>query len=77
MFRLENTELNYYQRMLDDEFVIKHRLVPPGAPGSSQREAMVIFKLAASLKPEVRVNIASTLDFSHRIFVGANSIAGA
>lgn len=39
--------------MLDDEELQKHHLLPPGAPGSSPREAAVIFKLASHLKPEV------------------------
>ncbi len=42
------------QRMMEDEFIVKHSLLPPGAPGSSTREAMVIFKLAGQLKPEAR-----------------------
>jgi nuclear RNA export factor len=41
------------QRMLDDDELRKHNLLPPGAPGSSPREAAVIFKLASHLKPEV------------------------
>ena len=39
--------------MMDDEFIIKHNLLPPGAPGASTKEAMVMFKLAGQLKPEV------------------------
>jgi nuclear RNA export factor len=39
--------------MLDDEELRKHNLLPPGAPGSSPREAAVIFKLASHLKPAV------------------------
>lgn len=42
------------ERMLDDEELQKHNLLPPGAPGSSPREAAVIFKLASHLKPEVQ-----------------------
>lgn len=50
---LVTSSLMYPQRMQEDEFVAKHRLTPPGAPGSSAREAAVIFKLAGQLKPEV------------------------
>ncbi|KAF7795999.1 hypothetical protein EIP86_007168 [Pleurotus ostreatoroseus] len=42
------------ERMMDDEFIIKHNLLPPGAPGASTKEAMVMFKLAGQLKPEVQ-----------------------
>ncbi|TFK46129.1 NTF2-like protein [Heliocybe sulcata] len=42
------------ERMLDDDIIRRSRLVPPGAPGSSLREASVIFKLASQLKPEVK-----------------------
>ena len=49
-----NVGLNDHpQRMLDDDELRKHNLLPPGAPGSSPREAAVIFKLASHLKPEV------------------------
>jgi nuclear RNA export factor len=41
--------------MLDDDFIAKHRLTPPGAPDSSAKEAAVIFKLAGQLKPEVSI----------------------
>lgn len=39
------------ESMLDDPELSKHRLLPPGAPGSSIREASVLFKLASQLKP--------------------------
>ncbi|EPQ54024.1 NTF2-like protein [Gloeophyllum trabeum ATCC 11539] len=42
------------ERMLDDDLIRKHHLLPPGAPGSSLRESSVIFKLASQLKPEVK-----------------------
>ncbi|KIP04393.1 hypothetical protein PHLGIDRAFT_31380 [Phlebiopsis gigantea 11061_1 CR5-6] len=42
------------ERMQEDEFIAKHRLTPPGAPGSSAREAAVIFKIAGQLKPEIQ-----------------------
>ncbi|KAH8100008.1 hypothetical protein BXZ70DRAFT_939960 [Cristinia sonorae] len=41
------------ENMLDDDFIKKNNLVPPGAPSSSQKEAAVIFKLAKELKPPV------------------------
>lgn len=40
--------------MGDDEELRKARLLPPGMPGSSVREASVLFKLASQLTPEVR-----------------------
>lgn len=49
----DNTILTFPKRMQDDEFLAKNRLLPPGAPGSSAREAAVIFKIAGQLKPEV------------------------
>ncbi|KAF9231003.1 hypothetical protein BU15DRAFT_91000 [Melanogaster broomeanus] len=42
------------ESMLDDPELSKHGLFPPGAPGSSTREASVIFKLASNLKPPVQ-----------------------
>ncbi|EIW83907.1 NTF2-like protein [Coniophora puteana RWD-64-598 SS2] len=42
------------ESMLDDPTIAKHNLLPPGAPGSSAREASVIFKLASQLKPPVQ-----------------------
>ncbi|EGN98717.1 hypothetical protein SERLA73DRAFT_181326 [Serpula lacrymans var. lacrymans S7.3] len=42
------------ERMMDDSELQKHNLLPPGAPGSSLREASVIFKLASHLKPSVQ-----------------------
>lgn len=42
-----------WQSMLDDPELAKHGLLPPGAPGSTAREASVIFKLASNLKPPV------------------------
>ena len=40
--------------MLVDDFIKKNKMVPPGAPSASQKEAAVIFKLAKELQPEVR-----------------------
>ncbi|KIJ67053.1 hypothetical protein HYDPIDRAFT_128640 [Hydnomerulius pinastri MD-312] len=42
------------ESMLDDPELSKHGLLPPGAPGSTTKEASVIFKLASSLKPTVQ-----------------------
>jgi nuclear RNA export factor len=41
------------QRMADDELLRKNNVAAPGAPGSTGREAAVIFKLASQLKPPV------------------------
>jgi hypothetical protein len=41
------------QRMMDDETLRKHNIASPGAPGSSGKEAQVIFKLASQLEPQV------------------------
>ncbi|KAI0346534.1 NTF2-like protein [Trametopsis cervina] len=51
-----NPELRFLnlERMLEDEYIIKNRMTPPGAPGSSSKEAAVIFKIAGQLKPEVQ-----------------------
>lgn len=45
--------ITFMQRMMDDPELQKHNLLPPGVPGSTAREAAVIFKLASHLKPEV------------------------
>ncbi|KAF9223914.1 NTF2-like protein [Gyrodon lividus] len=42
------------ESMSDDSELSRHRLLPPGAPGSTARESSVIFKLASSLKPPVQ-----------------------
>ncbi|THH21303.1 hypothetical protein EW146_g226 [Bondarzewia mesenterica] len=42
------------ERMSEDPLLGKARLIPPGVPGSSGKEAAVIFKLASHLKPPVR-----------------------
>ncbi|KAF8434089.1 hypothetical protein L210DRAFT_3554016 [Boletus edulis BED1] len=42
------------ESMLNDPELAKHGLLPPGAPGSTVREASVIFKLASNLKPPVQ-----------------------
>ncbi|KAI0303614.1 hypothetical protein B0F90DRAFT_1707401 [Multifurca ochricompacta] len=54
------------ERMSEDESITKAGLLPPGVPGSTGKEAAVIFKLASQLKPPVRTislannNIQST-----------------
>lgn len=45
--------------MIDDKLVKKHNLTPPGH-GGSVRDAAVIFKLAAQLKPEVGRTVATS-----------------
>lgn len=50
----EGTIIATRQSMSDDPELAKHGLLPPGAPGSTSREASVIFKLASNLKPPVR-----------------------
>ena len=42
--------------MSEDEMISKAGLLPPGIPGSTGKEASVIFKLASQLKPPVRLN---------------------
>ncbi|KAH8995036.1 NTF2-like protein [Lactarius akahatsu] len=42
------------ERMSEDEMVSRAGLLPPGIPGSTGKEAAVIFKLASQLKPPVR-----------------------
>jgi len=51
------------ERMVEDEFIIRNRMTPPGTPGSSAKEAAVVFKLAGQLKPEVQ-----TLSLAHNGF---------
>ncbi|THH28012.1 hypothetical protein EUX98_g6178 [Antrodiella citrinella] len=41
------------ESMLQDDFIKKNGMLPPGAANSSHKEAAVIFKLAKELKPEV------------------------
>lgn len=43
------------QRMVDDPLVQKYNLLVPGIPGSSGKEAAIIFKLAAQLRPLVSI----------------------
>ena len=45
----------FKQRMSEDEMISKAGLLPPGIPGSTGKEASVIFKLASQLKPPVRL----------------------
>ncbi|KAI0035362.1 hypothetical protein K488DRAFT_39110, partial [Vararia minispora EC-137] len=51
-----NPEIRFLnlERMSEDELLSRARLLPPGMPGSSGKEAAVIFKLASQLKPPVR-----------------------
>ncbi|KAH7884498.1 hypothetical protein F5I97DRAFT_1812991 [Phlebopus sp. FC_14] len=42
------------ESMADDQELGKHGLLPPGVPGSSSKEAQVIFKLASQLKPTIQ-----------------------
>ncbi|KAH9972126.1 NTF2-like protein [Lactifluus volemus] len=42
------------ERMAEDETISRAGLLPPGMPGSTGKEAAVIFKLASQLKPPVR-----------------------
>ncbi|KZT19800.1 NTF2-like protein [Neolentinus lepideus HHB14362 ss-1] len=53
------------ERMLDDNIIRKSNLLPPGAPGSSVKEASVIFKLASQLKPEVKTVSLAHNNISH------------
>ena len=43
------------QRMVDDPLVQKYNLLVPGIPGSSGKEAAIMFKLAAQLRPLVSI----------------------
>lgn len=52
---------NSGQRMLEDDFIAKNKLCPPGSPGSSAKEAAVIFKIAGQLKPEVKALSAKVI----------------
>ncbi|KAG9314828.1 hypothetical protein JVU11DRAFT_3922 [Chiua virens] len=49
-----NAQFLNLESMLDDPELAKHGLLPPGAPGSTPREASVILKLASNLKPPVQ-----------------------
>lgn len=54
--------------MLDDPELSKHRLLPPGAQGSSIREASVLFKLASQLKPTVKFSHHFSIDLHESDF---------
>lgn len=41
--------------MVDDPLVQKYNLLVPGIPGSSGKEAAIMFKLAAQLRPPVSI----------------------
>jgi hypothetical protein len=49
--------------MSEDEMISKAGLLPPGIPGSTGKEAAVIFKLASQLKPPVRFSHYSSFLF--------------
>jgi hypothetical protein len=55
----------FKQRMSEDEMISKAGLLPPGIPGSTGKEAAVIFKLASQLKPPVRFCHYLYLSLSH------------
>src|SRR6266702_81098 len=55
----------FKQRMSEDGMVSKAGLLPPGIPGSTGKEAAVIFKLASQLKPPVRFCHYPFLCLSH------------
>jgi nuclear RNA export factor len=42
------------QRLIDDEILQKHKIVPPGVPGATGKEAAVIFKIASKFHPAAR-----------------------
>ena len=50
--------------MSEDEMISKAGLLPPGIPGSTGKEAAVIFKLASQLKPPVRLSPSFLVPFS-------------
>ncbi|KAI0040094.1 NTF2-like protein [Auriscalpium vulgare] len=58
------------ERIADDEFIKKSRVAPPGGPSSTGREAAVIFKLAAQLKPAVQ-----SLSLAHNRFNSTQPIS--
>lgn len=62
--------------MLDDPELAKHGLLPPGAPGSTAREASVIFKLASNLKPPVSLCFYYDLADWLIIMAGSNDLLG-
>ncbi|KAI0360121.1 NTF2-like protein [Trametes cingulata] len=41
------------ERMNQDDFLKRHRLVSPASPDASGKEAQVVFKIASKLRPEV------------------------
>lgn len=67
-----NREMQFLnlERMVDDPLVQKYNLLVPGIPGSSGKEAAIMFKLAAQLRPLVQTlslannNIQSGKDIS-------------
>ncbi|KAI0322537.1 hypothetical protein OF83DRAFT_647408 [Amylostereum chailletii] len=75
-----NPELRFLnlERMGDDELLGKAHLLPPGVPGSSSREAAVIFKLASQLKPSIKtVSLANNnLTNTHVISTIAHYLPG-
>lgn len=61
------------EKMLDDPYVAQHRLTPPGAPGSSAREAAVIFKIAGQLKPQVQTLSLANNNISNGLIISTIS----
>lgn len=61
--------------MSEDESIMRAGLLPPGVPGGTGREAAVIFKLAAQLKPPVRSIHSVRLSFSHSSFIQVRTIS--
>ncbi|TDL25493.1 NTF2-like protein [Rickenella mellea] len=58
------------ERIADDDILKKHNIIPPGVPGNtSSREMSVIFKLAASLKPEVQTISLANNNFSSGLYL--------
>jgi hypothetical protein len=55
----------FEQRMAEDETISRAGLLPPGMPGSTGKEAAVIFKLASQLKPPVSSCPSLLMSFSH------------
>lgn len=64
----------FKQRMSEDEMISKAGLLPPGIPGSTGKEAAVIFKLASQLKPPVRF-FATIFTCAFLIYPGSDYIS--
>ncbi|OCH95422.1 NTF2-like protein [Obba rivulosa] len=59
------------ERMAEDDYIRRNALVAPGAPGSTNKEASVIFKIASKLTPEVE-----TMSLAHNNITSASTIIG-